>query len=126
MYGDMVFNRWCQIVDNIGGVKMLGLDGRVLNWRYRLETERGNVVWYELNYTLGGRDYWTGGMRDRGYYLNIRRNRDEFLVGEGLHHNKGAIQLLVHPVKRRGSKQEEIAWSNADATILGVLDSYNL
>ena len=43
-------------------------------------TENGTKLFWEIRYDLGGYNYFSDRETPRGYYLSIKRNKNEFMA----------------------------------------------
>lgn len=93
---------------------------------YEFETEKGNILFYDINYSLGGYSYATNSEMKRGYYLSVQRKRNEFMAYQGLEHESGAIRQFVHEVKRKSNTQELIAYDKAMTIVKEIVEKYDL
>ena len=85
---------------------------------------RKNTLYYSVGYDLGGYNYFTGGTRERGYYLNIQRKYREFSAFEGLEKPSGAVRILLIPVKRQSVKSKEQAEKMAEQKVAEIVAEY--
>ena len=90
------------------------------------KTEKGTILYCSINYDLGGYSYITNRDMPRGYYLSVRRKRNEFVAHEGLNHEKGAVRAFIHEVQRKSNKQEQIAEIKAKNKIIEILENYDI
>ena len=72
-------------------------------------TENGTKLFWEIRYDIGGYNHFNGRNIARGYYLSIKRNRNEFMAFSGLENPTGAVRMLVVEVGRKSAKQEQKA-----------------
>ena len=72
-------------------------------------TENGTKLFWESRYDLGGYNYFSDRETPRGYYLSIKRNKNEFMAFSGLENPTGAVRMLVVEVGRKSAKQEQKA-----------------
>lgn len=72
-------------------------------------TENGTKLFWEIRYDLGGYNYFSDRETPRGYYLSIKRNKNEFMAFSGLENPTGAVRMLVVEVGRKSAKQEQKA-----------------
>ena len=72
-------------------------------------TENGTKLFWEIRYDLGGYNYFSDRETPRGYYLSIKRNKNEFMAFSGLENPTGAVRMLVVGVGRKSAKQEQKA-----------------
>ena len=89
-------------------------------------TKKGNVVFWDIDYSLGGYNYATYEKMKRGYYLTVKRNANEYIVFQGLEHESGAVRVFLHEVTRQSVKQEKIAAEKAQSKLIEIVNSYNL
>jgi len=68
-------------------------------------TENGTTLYYEVNYQLGGFNYFTSKNDPRCYTLNINRNPQEFAAFSGLNSECGAVRVVLFEVGRKSKKQ---------------------
>ena len=66
-------------------------------------------MFWESRYDLGGYNYFSDRETPRGYYLSIKRNKNEFMAFSGLENPTGAVRMLVVEVGRKSAKQEQKA-----------------
>lgn len=88
-------------------------------------TEKGTTLYYSVNYSLGGYNYFTGEMGKRGYFLNIQRNYNSFCAFTGIEKPGGAIKRLLIEVKRQSKKAEEQAEQMAEKQVAEIVAEYN-
>ena len=67
-------------------------------------TEKGTKLFYEVDYSLGGYNYFTGEDIPRGYSLSVNRSKHEMSAFTGLESPTGAISLFLHEVTRQSKK----------------------
>ena len=80
-----------------------------------------NALKIEVYYNLGGINYFTGRVDERGYYISVTpveraRGMESFVAFTG-------AKQLIHPVKRQSAKAESIAHTKAE-TMLPALIEY--
>ena len=68
-------------------------------------TENGTTLYYEVNYQLGGFNYFTGKNDPRCYTLNINKNPQEFAAFSDLNDESGAVRVDLFEVGRQSKKQ---------------------
>lgn len=83
-----------------------------------------NTLYYSVSYDLGGYNYFTGGTRERGYYLNIQRKYREFEAFGGLEKPSGAVRVFLIPVKRQSVKSKEQAEKMAEQKVAEIVAEY--
>jgi len=83
-----------------------------------------DTLYYNVSYDLGGYNYFTGGMRERGYYLNIQRRYREFEAFVGLENPSGGVRVLLIPVKRQSVKNKEQAEKMAESKVAEIVAEY--
>lgn len=88
------------------------------------KTEKGNTLFYKVDYDLGGYNYFTGNTKERGYYLSIQRKYREFSAFEGLENPSGAVRVLLLPVKRQSVKAEKQAEEMAEQKVAEIVGLY--
>lgn len=93
---------------------------------YEFETEKGNTVFYDIIYSLGGFNETSHSELKRGYYLRVLRTKNQFRAHQGLEHELGAVRQFVHEVKRRSKAQELIAYDKAMVMLKEILEKYDL
>lgn len=94
----------------------------------KIEGTENQFLKVRVYYELGGRNYWSGGIDARGYYLSVQKvtleqsngfTSESFMIGSG-----GVRSLLVE-VKRQSDKAkrqaEELAKSKEADLISSVL-----
>lgn len=89
-------------------------------------TKKGTTLFWDIDYTLGGYNYVTYKKIKRGYYLNVQRCNGEFMMFQGLEHPSGATSVFIHGVTRQSVKQENIALSKVENTLIEIINRYNL
>lgn len=89
-------------------------------------TKKGNTIYWEIDYDLGGYNYATNEKMKRGYYLTVRRNPSEFMAYQGLEHPSGAVRVFIHEVTRQSVKQENIAISKVENKLIDIINRYSL
>lgn len=90
-------------------------------------TENGTKLFWKVKYSLGGMNYFTGGVEPRGYSVHIKRNRNEFKAFTGLDQEGGASRAFIHEVKRRSNKQEQVAMEMVTEEYLqGIADRFGI
>lgn len=88
-------------------------------------TEKGNTIFYEVMYELGGYNYFTGSQTERGYYVIMQRKYNMFSVFSGLDKPDGAGKALVLAVKRQSEKARAEAESKAEGVVAEVVAMLN-
>lgn len=83
-----------------------------------------NTLYYQVGYDLGGYNYFTGGSKERGYYLSIQRKYREFTAFCGLENPSGAVRVLLLPVKRQSVKSKEQAEKMAESKVAEIVAEY--
>ena len=68
-------------------------------------TENGTKLYYEVDYQLGGYNYFTDKNDPRCYIVNIQRNPQKFAAFTDLNDDYGAISLVLFEVGRQSKKQ---------------------
>lgn len=90
------------------------------------KTANGNILYYRVSYDLGGYNYFTNQVKERGYYLSIQRQRNEFKAFTDLSDKAGAANMLLKTVSRKSKKAQATAESLALDELAKVADIYGL
>ena len=90
------------------------------------KTDNGTILYYRVSYDLGGYNYFTGKVKERGYYLSIQRQRNEFSAFTDLSDNAGAANMLLKTVSRKSKKAQATAESLALVELQKVANIYGL
>ena len=80
------------------------------------EKINGQDLRIELYYDLGGRNYYSGKNKERGYYVSVQPIKLTDMGGYTMEEYAPmqGVYKLVHPVKRKSKKAETIAESLLD------------
>lgn len=90
-------------------------------------TQKGTTLFYEVDYELGGYNYFTGEKEPRAYNLYIKRNKNITSAFQGLDNPSGAIRFVLNEVGRKSKKQEAIAKSMVTKEFLqDIANKYNI
>ena len=90
-------------------------------------TQKGTTLFYEVDYELGGYNYFTGEQEPRAYNLYIKRNKNITSAFQGLDNPSGAIRFVLNEVGRKSKKQETIAKSMVTKEFLqDIANKYNI
>ena len=76
---------------------------------FDLTTPQGVTVRWEIGYSLGGMNYFTGRNDPRGYSIHVSRSAHEFVAFTGLEDPAGAIRAFVLEVGRKSNKKQSEA-----------------
>lgn len=87
-------------------------------------TENGTTLYYEVDYQLGGFNYFNGKNEPRCYSLNIQRNPQEFAAFTDLNDDCGAVRVVLFEVGRQSKKQRSKAESMALDTLKKVISEH--
>ena len=90
------------------------------------KTANGNILYYRVSYDLGGYNYFTSQVKERGYYLIIQRQRNEFTAFTDLSDKAGAANMLLKTVSRKSKKAQATAESLALDELQKVSNIYGL
>lgn len=92
-----------------------------------ITTKNGTTLYYKVEYDKGGRSYFTGEYRERGYYLWMRRDPFCYALygGGGLEVPNGDEKVLLKAVGRRSKKAQAEAEAMAPAKVAEVVAGYN-
>ena len=90
------------------------------------KTANGTILYYRVSYNLGGYNYFTGQAIERGYYLSIQRQRNEFEAFTDLSDNAGAANMLLKTVSRKSKKAQATAEGLALDELQKVSNIYGL
>ena len=90
------------------------------------KTANGTILYYRISYDLGGYNYFTSQVKERGYYLIIQRQRNEFKAFTDLSDNAGAANMLLKTVSRKSKKAQATAESLALDELQKVSNIYGL
>ena len=90
------------------------------------KTANGTILYYRVSYDLGGYNYFTSQVKERGYYLIIQRQRNEFTAFADLSDNAGAANMLLKTVSRKSKKAQATAESLALDKLQKVSNIYGL
>ena len=90
------------------------------------KTANGTILYYRVSYDLGGYNYFTSQAIERGYYLIIQRQRNEFKAFTDLSDNAGAANMLLKTVSRKSKKAQSEADTMALDELAKVADIYGL
>ena len=90
------------------------------------KTANGTILYYRISYDLGGYNYFTGKVKERGYYLIIQRQRNEFTAFTDLSDKAGAAHMLLKTVSRKSKKAQATAESLALDELQKVSNIYGL
>ena len=90
------------------------------------KTANGNILYYRISYDLGGYNYFTSQAIERGYYLSIQRQRNEFTAFADLSDPAGAANMLLKTVSRKSKKAQATAESLALDELAKVANIYGL
>ena len=90
------------------------------------KTANGNILYYRVSYDLGGYNYFTGQAIERGYYLSIQRQRNEFEAFADLSDKAGAARMLLKTVSRKSKKAQATAEGLALDELQKVSNIYGL
>ena len=90
------------------------------------KTANGNILYYRVSYDLGGYNYFTSQAIERGYYLSIQRQRNEFTAFADLSDKAGAARMLLKTVSRKSKKAQAEADTMALDELAKVADIYGL
>lgn len=90
-------------------------------------TEKGTKLFWEINYDLGGMNYFTGKLEPRGYELSIKRSRNTTRAFSGLNEESGAVRMFLHEVTRKSKKGLKTATEKADDKLIqSIADRYGI
>lgn len=89
-------------------------------------TEKGTELFWEVSYSLGGSNYFTGGVDPRGYSLFVQRMKNRFVVHHNLSQPTGANRKFLLEVGRKSKKQEERANELAIEQLQAIADAFDL
>lgn len=89
-------------------------------------TKNGRVLYYKLDYDLGGYSHATSREHPRGYYLSVQRQKSSFMAFQGLEHPSGAVRIFLHEVKRKSKKQEDVAQQMIPEQLRIIEERYDL
>ena len=94
----------------------------------KIEGTQNEFLKVRIYYELGGRNYWSGGIDPRGYYLSVQKvtleqgngyTSESFMVGSG------GVRSLLLEVKRQGDKAKrqalELAKSKESDLVSSIL-----
>ena len=87
-------------------------------------TPSGNKLYYKVFYDLGGLNYFTYKVRERGYYLSVQRRYNQFSAFSDLSDPSGAIKVLLLKVNRQSDKQKQIAENMVDEKMKEIIAVY--
>lgn len=90
------------------------------------KTVNGTILYYRVSYDLGGYNYFTSQVKERGYYLSIQRQRNEFAAFTDLSDKAGAARMLLKTVSRKSKKAQSEADTLALAELEKVANIYGL
>ena len=90
------------------------------------KTANGTILYYHVSYDLGGYNYFTSQAIERGYYLSIQRQRNEFTAFTDLSDKAGAARMLLKTVSRKSKKAQATAEGLALDELQKVSNIYGL
>lgn len=90
------------------------------------KTADGTILYYRVSYDLGGYNYFTSQAIERGYYLSIQRQRNEFQAFTDLSDKAGAARMLLKTVSRKSKKAQSEADTMALDKLQKVANIYGL
>ena len=87
-------------------------------------TETHPELFWEVRYSKGGYNNFTGKMEARGFSLHIHRSETIFKAFTPINKPKGATRFFLHEVGRYSQKQEDIAYDKAEVKLKEIIAAF--